>query len=353
MASAGGEFTQDLLRRAAALRRHVVLSEGDDERTRGAARTLVRDGVAEVTLIGGEATREWAAREVPGLMVRVPATDPLLEHVAIHLLARRPDKAGSLEQARVLAADPLRFAASLVALGEADATVGGAIHTTADVLRAAFWAVGPADGIRTVSSSFYMVPEVNEVNEVNEGTLTSTVPHSPHSPHSPHLPVLTFTDCGVVQYPTAEQLADIALAAARDRKRIVGDEPRVAFLSHGTRGSAAGPSIDRVRAALAKFQSIAPGIAADGELQADAAIVPDVAERKAPDGLLRGRANVLVFPDLDSGNIAYKLVQRIGRATALGPVVQGLSKPCCDLSRGASLDDIVLVAAIALLQSDV
>jgi phosphate acetyltransferase len=341
-------FTAGLLRRARALRRHVVLSEGDDERTRGAARALVKDGVADVTLLGGETTREWAAREAPGITVRVPATDPLLERVAVHLLARRPDKAGSIEQARILAADPLRFAASLVALGEADATVGGAVNTTGDVLRAAFWAVGPAAGIRTVSSSFYMVPEVNEVNEVKEGTLTSS-----HSPHSHHSPVLTFTDCGVVQYPTAEQLADIAVAASRDRKRIVGDEPRVAFLSHGTRGSAAGQSIDRVREGLKRFRAIAPDIPADGELQADAAIVPDVAARKAPDSPLRGGANVLVFPDLDSGNIAYKLVQRIGHAIALGPIVQGLARPCCDLSRGATLEDIVLVAAIAVLQSDV
>jgi phosphate acetyltransferase len=164
--------------------------------------------------------------------------------------------------------------------------------------------------------------------------------------------VLTFTDCGVVQYPTAEQLADIALAAARDRRRIVGDEPRVAFLSHSTRGSADGASIDRVRAALARFRLLAPELPADGELQGDAALVPDVAERKAPGGILGGKANVLVFPDLDSGNIAYKLVQRIARAEALGPVVQGLARPCNDLSRGATQDDIVLVSAIAILQSD-
>ncbi len=326
MPAGDAPFVRDLLRRASAPRRHVVLSEGDDERTRGAAIALTLAGNADVTLLGSEATRDWAARKATMLRVRVPATDPDLDRVAVHLFARRPEKCGSLDQARTMAADPLRFAASLVALGGADATVGGAVNTTADVLRAALFAVGPADGIRTVSSSFYMV--------------------------LPDGAVLTFTDCGVVQYPTAEQLADIALAAARDRRKIVGDEPRVAFLSHGTRGSAAGESIEKVRAALARFRQIAPEIAADGELQADAAIVPDVAERKAPGGVLAGRANVLVFPDLDSGNIAYKLVQRIGGATALGPIVQGLARPCCDLSRGAATDDIVLVAAIAILQSD-
>ncbi|MFI5213817.1 MAG: phosphate acyltransferase [Gemmatimonadales bacterium] len=318
-------FGADLLARAARARRRVVLSEGDDPRVREAARTLAA-GTATVTLLGGEATRRWAKGAAPSVRVRDPASDPSLGKVAEHLHRRRPDKTGSPGSARDLARDPLRFAASLVALGEADATVGGAVHTTADVLRAALWAVGPASGITTVSSSMYMV--------------------------TADFGVLTFADCGVVQYPTAQQLADIALAAARDRRRIVGDEPRVAFLSHGTRGSAAGESVDRVRAALARLKQVAPEVAADGELQADAALVPEIAARKAKDSALAGNANVLVFPDLDSGNIGYKLVQRIARAGALGPVVQGLAKPCNDLSRGASADDIVLVAAIAILQAD-
>jgi phosphate acetyltransferase len=318
-------FGDDLLARAARARRRVVLSEGGDPRVREAARILAA-GTADVTLLGDESTRQWAKAAAPGVRVRDPSNDSALRGVAEHLHRRRPDKTASSENARELGKDPLRFAASMVALGEADATVGGAVHTTADVLRAALWAVGPARGITTVSSSMYMVTD--------------------------GFGVLTFADCGVVQYPTAEQLADIALAAARDRRRIVGDEPRVAFLSHGTRGSAAGESIERVRAALARFRQVAPEIAADGELQADAALVPDVAARKAKDGTLGGKANVLIFPDLDSGNIAYKLVQRIARAGALGPVVQGLARPCNDLSRGANADDIVLVAAIAILQAD-
>jgi phosphate acetyltransferase len=318
-------FRDDLRRRAGARRRSVVLAEGWDERVRQAAGMLEREGVAE-----------------PVVLERSLARDPRLDRVAQLLAERRPDKVGGRARARQLAADPLYFAAGLVALGEADAAVAGAVHPTADVLRAAFWAIGRAPGITTVSSAFYMAFDSAPGHALFQLA---------RRPCGEKASVLTFADCGVVPDPDATQLAEIAVAAARDHMLVVDEDPVVAFLSYSTSGSADGPKVNKVRQAAERFGRLAPDIQCDGELQGDAAIVPAVAEQKAPDSAVGGCANVLIFPDLDSGNIAYKLVQRLAGATATGPVLQGLARPMMDLSRGATVDDVVDVAAVAVLQA--
>ncbi len=254
-----------------------------------------------------------------------PYRDSRLPAVAERLRSRRPDAVRDGVHALDLAADPLRFGAGLVAIGEADGCVAGAVLPTADVVRAALWAIGLREGIRAVTSAMY---------------------------HGfPDGRVLTYTDIAVIPNPTAEQLASAGLAAVADRRALVGDEPRVAFLSFSTAGSAESPDVERVRRAVAIFQAAAPDVVSDGELQADAALDPAVAARKCPDSPIAGAANILVFPSLDAGNIAYKLTERLAGATAAGPLLQGLAQPMSDLSRGASPDDIVDVAAMVALQA--
>ena len=338
-------FRRELHRRASELQRTVVLAEGWDERVGVAARLLDEAGIARTVVLQ------------PGRLPRV-------EDVAALLRERRPDKVRDDASAAKLASNPIVCAVGLVALGEADVAVAGATCPTAEVVRAALWLLGAAPGVETVSSAFYMYlpppppPPLSSLlpGERGEGRgERSLLPHPREGGGGAGAwgasGVLTFTDAGVVPDPTAAQLAEIALSAARDRRRIVGDEPVVAFLSYSTKGSAAGPRVAKVAEAVERFGELAPDIVCDGELQGDAAIVPEVAERKASGSPVAGRANILVFPDLDSGNIAYKLVQRLAGAVAVGPIIQGLAKPVADLSRGASADDIVDVAAVAILQT--
>ncbi|MEP7344294.1 MAG: phosphate acetyltransferase [Gemmatimonadaceae bacterium] len=325
-------FVDAVRERASQRLRRIVFPESGDERVIAAVRRLAADRIAEPVIVLDPANQH---HEVPsGVEAIDPTTDPRTARVRDTLLMRRRAKGAGLsdDKAARLALTPLYFADDLVRAGDVDGCVAGCVLTTAEVMRAALWLIGAAAGVRTVSSAFYMAVRAFR-GDVEE--------------------VLTFTDCAVLPSPTAEQLADIAIAAARDRSRIVGDAARVAFLSFSTRGSAGGEheSVERVRQAVRLAKERAPEFHFDGELQGDAALIAAVATRKTSGGEVAGRANVLVFPSLDAGNIAYKLVERLAQARAVGPIVQGLARPCNDLSRGASVDDIINVAAVTSLQA--
>ncbi len=302
----------------------LLLTEGDDERVRSAAQKLHTLGVARVTLVSTEKGKFDAPFEA--ISVINPSTSQKITQYAEELYNLRKSKGLTLEEAQGLVKTPLGFGAMALRQKDFDAAVSGAVHTTADVFKMGAQILKTKPGVKSASSFFLMI--------LSDGK------------------VVTYADCGVIAYPNSEELSDIAISSADSHLKLTGEDPRVALLSFSTKGSAEHERVTLVRETLNLVQKKRPDLKVDGELQFDAAFLPDVAKRKAPDSSVAGNANVFIFPNLDAGNIAYKITERVGGAMALGPILQGLSRPWMDLSRGCSAEDIVLVSAIAILMGE-
>ena len=312
--------------------KHIVLPEGEESRNVQAAVKIVSQGIATLTLLGDPAkVKEVAAgASLEGLEIIDPRTSDKCEEYAATLYELRKAKGMTPEQAAELVKDPMYYGVMMVKMGDADGLVSGAIHSTGDMLRPALQIIKSKPGIKTVSSCFLM-----------------ECPNKAYGDDG----VMIFADCAVNIDPDAEALANIAIGAAESARSLAGIEPRVAMLSFSTKGSAKHDNVTKVQEATRIAHEMAPDLALDGELQLDAALVEKVGQLKAPGSKVAGHANTLVFPDLGAGNIGYKLVQRLAGAEAYGPILQGIAKPCNDLSRGCSVEDIVATVAITAAQA--
>lgn len=329
-------FVEEMKRKAVVAQRRLVLPEGSEERTIAAAARIVAERLAkEVVLLGrpDEIRAVAAAKGVSleGITLIDPETSEWNADFAKEYYELRKKKGMTEEQAAADIRHFLRFGAMMVRQGKADSMVAGALSSTADVLRAGLTIIGTAPGTKTASSCFVM--DTHDSRWGVDG-------------------LMIFSDCAVIPVPTAEQLADIAVSAADSCRKMIGAEPVVAMLSFSTKGSGGNhENVLRVQEGARLAKEKAPSLLLDGELQADAALIPSVTEKKAPGSPVTGRVNTIIFPDLGAGNIGYKLVQRLGGADAYGPFLQGFAKPISDLSRGCSVDDIVATAAVTLVQA--
>ena len=329
------ELIEQLIARAKADKQRIVLPEGTEERTLKAANQILTDGVADLIILGNvdeilEKAQEWGLGNISKATLIDPATSEKREEYAQLLCELRKKKGMTIEQARQTVLDPLYFGCMIIKSGDADGQLAGARNTTGDVLRPALQIIKTAPGITCVSGAMLLLT---------------------HAPECGDNGVLVMGDVAVTPVPDANQLAQIAVCTARTAKAVAGIEPRVAMLSFSTKGSAKHEVVDKVVEAFGIAKEMDPALCIDGELQADAALVPSVGHSKAPGSPIAGKANVLVVPSLEVGNIGYKLVQRLGHATAIGPILQGIARPVNDLSRGCFIEDVYIMVAIIANQA--